>query len=206
MDLSSHWDNTYSKNPIDKLGWYEDNPIPSLQLIDKCDLDKDASILNIGAGTSTLIDELLNQGYQNIFANDISSTALEKLKDRLGSQGDKIEWILDDVTNPELLSQLEKVDLWHDRAVLHFFCDAKSQKAYFDLLRQLVKKNGYVIIAAFNLDGAIKCTGLPIHRYNTEMLHKKLGNDFKLIESFDYIYTMPSGDTRVYVYTLFKRV
>lgn len=206
MDLASHWNNTYCKNPIDKLGWYEDNPTPSLQLIDKCGLDIDASILNIGAGTSTLVDELLNKGYQNIIVNDISSTALDKLKDRLGSQQDKIEWIVDDVTNPELLSKLEKVDLWHDRAVLHFFCDAESQKAYFDLLRQLVKKNGYVIIAAFNLEGAIKCTGLPIHRYNTEMLQKKLGNDFKLIESFDYIYTMPSGDTRVYVYTLFKRL
>ncbi len=88
---------------------------------------------------------------------------------------------------------------------MHFFQDIVSQDAYFNLLRKLVRKEGYVIIAAFNLDGALKCSGLPVFRYNAMMLQERLGEEFDLKEAFDFTYTMPSGDTREYIYTLFQR-
>ena len=139
-------------------------------------------------------------------ANDISASALEKLKDRLGPQlAGKVQWMVDDLTRPDLLYALEQVDLWHDRAVLHFFTDPADRRAYFDLLRKLVKAEGYVIIAAFNLDGAEKCSGLQVYRYDQHMLHEQLGEGFSLIKAFDYTYLMPSGDTREYIYTLFQR-
>jgi len=148
---------------------------------------------------------LINQNFKNILVNDISPTALEKLKKRLGNQSENIKWIVDDLTNPTELNNLEKIDLWHDRAVLHFFNDTKEQDSYFTLLRNIVKEKGFVIIATFNLNGATKCSGLPVHRYDEKMIQEKLGNEFKLVESFDYTYTMPSNDTREYIYTLFKR-
>lgn len=204
-DLKTHWDNAYENSSIDRLGWFEENPIPSLQLIEKSGITKNATILNVGAGATTLVDELVNQDFKKILVNDISPTALEKLKDRLGNQSENINWIIDDLTNPTELNNLEKIDLWHDRAVLHFFNDTKEQDSYFNLLRKIVKENGFVIIATFNLNGATKCSGLPVHRYDAKMIQEKLGNEFELIESFDYIYTMPSKDTREYIYTLFKR-
>ena len=109
------------------------------------------------------------------------------------------------MTKPDLLYSLERVDLWHDRAVLHFFNDPADQLAYFDLLRKLIASNGYVIIAAFNLDGAEKCSGLQVYRYNRHMLQEQLGEGFSLIKAFDYTYRMPSGDTREYIYTLFQK-
>jgi SAM-dependent methyltransferase len=205
QDLKSHWNIAYTKTEVHKLGWYEDNLEPSLQLIKKCNLNLDASILNVGAGATTLIDELLKHGYTNVIANDLSETALEKLKERLGDKKDAIKWVVDDLTKPTALINLDKIDLWHDRAVVHFFNDENEQNTYFNLVKALVKDNGFVIIATFNLDGATKCSGLTVHRYNAQMLQDKLGETFNLIETFDYTYTMPSGDTRAYVYTLFQK-
>jgi SAM-dependent methyltransferase len=204
--MKEHWERVYQNNPIDRLGWYESSAERSLNLIELCKLSQDAAILNVGAGATRLVDELLELEYQNIIANDISSPALRELQLRLGREGSKqVRWIVDDLTNPVELISLEQIDLWHDRAVLHFFNDQDQQDTYFNLLRKLVKIEGHVIIAAFNLQGAPKCSGLPVIRYDAKMLQDRLGKEFHLEETFNYTYTMPSGDTREYVYTLFRR-
>lgn len=189
------------------MGWYESSPEPSLSLIEHCGLEKNAAILNVGAGATILVDKLLERGYNHIIANDISQAALDELQLRLGPQlSEQVHWIVDDLTDPGELHELGQIDLWHDRAVLHFFHKDSSRRSYFDLLRKLVRSGGYVIIAAFNLNGAPTCSGLPVFRYNVHMLQEKLGDDFKLLEAFDHTYTQPSGDTRAYVYTMFRRI
>ena len=204
--MKEHWERIYQKTAFDRLGWYEARSEPSLQLIEKCNLPKDATILNVGTGATTLVDDLLNLGFSNLIANDISSQALEEIQLRLGPERSKmVHWLVDDLTRPNELKALKQVDLWHDRAVLHFFNEPEEQNTYFNLIRKLVKISGYVIIAAFNLNGAPKCSGLPVFRYDAQMLQEKLGESFHLKETFDYTYTMPSGDTREYVYTLFQK-
>ena len=69
---------------VDELTWYEEIPMPSIRLLSKCQINKDESILDVGAGASTFIDYLLNQGFKNIIAADISEIALNKIKERLG--------------------------------------------------------------------------------------------------------------------------
>lgn len=204
--LKAHWNKVYEHTDKENLGWYEPYAEPSLRLIEQCDLPKDARMLHVGAGVSTLIDELLEQGYQNIIVNDLSQKALEKLRTRLDNPDDYVEWIADDLTQPFKLKTLAPVDLWHDRAVLHFFTEENQIITYFDLLKKLVKPNGYVIIATFRLNGATRCSGLPVHHYNSEILQQRLGENFTLLDTFNYTFTMPSGDTRPYVYTLFQRV
>jgi hypothetical protein len=206
-DLQAHWERIYLKKQVDKLGWYEEHPAPSLQLIEQCKLAGDSRILNVGTGASTLVDELLKKGYSNLIATDLSQEAMQKLKSRLGVDlSNRVSWIVDDLTNPQVLPTLEPIDLWHDRAVLHFFNEASEQETYFGLLKLLVRPGGYVIIAAFNLQGAPTCSGLPVHRYEQEMIQGRLGDDFELQEAFDYTYIMPTGDERAYIYTLYKRV
>jgi len=205
QDLQSHWNKIYERSPIDKLGWYEEDPEPSLSLINKYLSNKDSRILNVGAGTSMLVDRLLEEGYEAVIANDLSLKALKQLKSRLGPEEHKVEWVIDDLTKPHALLKLYPVNLWHDRAVLHFFNDEEAQTTYFNLLRLLVAKDGIAIIAAFNLDGADNCSGLPVHRYNKEMLQSGMGPDFELLDAFNHTYTMPSGDTSEYIYTVFKR-
>lgn len=203
-DLKLHWNNAYLNSPEGKLGWYETDLSPSLSLIEKINFSKDSRILNVGAGSTTLVDELIVKGYTNIIATDISEVALSNLHSRIGEG--KAEMIVDDLTCPKKLYDIEPVDLWIDRAVVHFFTIAKDQSAYFDLLKSKIAHKGYVLLAEYSLDGASKCAGLDVQRYSKEMLADKLGTEFKLIESFDYIYTMPSGDQRPYVYTLFRRI
>ena len=206
MSIKQHWDHVYQNSSVDQLGWYESTPEPSLNLIGRCNLHKDAAILNVGAGATTLVDELLELGYRNIVANDISNSALEKLQQRLGSEKSTwVQWIVDDLSNPNALLSLKQVDLWHDRAVLHFLQDPREQLEYFKLLLKLVKQEGFVIIAAYHLDGAKRCSGLPVFRYNAAILQKNLGKEFIQKDAFDYSYSTPSGASRKYIYTLFQR-
>jgi len=204
VNLTQHWDNAYSNSSEDKLGWFETDLSPTLRLIELAKMSQDARIINIGAGSTTLIDELLQLGYANLIATDISEVALNNLKARIGNQA--VELVVDDLTNPSKLNDLEGVDLWVDRAVLHFFTEPKDQDTYFDLVKSKINIGGYALFAEYNLVGATVCAGLPVHRYSKEMLAEKLGRNFKLIDSFDYTYTMPSGDTRPYIYSLFKRL
>lgn len=201
-NISAHWNNTYKNGVETKLGWHETDLTPTLKLIEKTALNKNARIINIGSGSTTLVDELLTQGYSNLIATDISKIALKNLNKRVAY---KIETIIDDLTNPSKLNTLAPVDLWIDRAVLHFFISEAEQTTYFNLLKRKIVLGGFVILAQFNLHGASKCSGLPVNRYDENMLAERLGKDFHLIKSFDYTYTMPSGDTRPYIYTLFKK-
>lgn len=205
-DFEKHWTNAYRKTPVTSLGWYEENPIKSLELIRECNLAEDAFIFNAGAGASNLIECLLNDGFTNIAVNDISASALVELQNSLSNHNhSNVEFIVDDLTNPTALLELNNVDLWYDRAVLHFFTSEKQRITYFSLLKNTLKVGGYVILAEFNLEGAKKCCGLEVFNYNEIMLQEYLGEDFNLLKSFNYTYTQPSGNTREYVYTLFKR-
>ena len=206
MNLESHWNNAFEKDDS-QLGWFEAHPTQTMRLVQACKLEKDARILIVGAGTTTLIDALLKKGFTNILANDLSPLALDKLKQRIREtfQHD-VTYIADDLTNPTKLQELQPVDLWIDRAVLHFFLKSEEQEAYINLLKAKVVQNGYVLIAVFTQDGAEKCCGLPLQRYSQEMLQEKLGKDFSLVDSFNYTYINPFGGERPYIYTLFKRI
>jgi SAM-dependent methyltransferase len=206
-NFEEHWNNAYLKTPTKSLGWYEENPEQSISLINECNLLENALIFNAGAGSTTLINKLLENGYSNIIVNDIAASALTDLKNDLTiHKNKKVQFIVDDLTNPTELLNLKNIDLWHDRAVLHFFTKESQQNAYFNLIKKAVKSDGFVILAEFNKEGAKKCCGLDVVNYNVEMFQNKLGTDFKLLKSFNYTYTQPSGNKREYVYSLFKRI
>ena len=163
-------------------------------------------LFNAGAGTSKVIKILIKKGFKNIIINDISSIAIKKLQKKLQNKP-SIKFIQDDLTNPKKLLKINKVDLWHDRAVLHFFQEKYQQENYFNLLKKVVKKDGHVILCEFNLDGAKKCCGLDIFNYDKKILKEKLGKDFVLLEAINYTYKHPyNGNKREYIYTLFKRI
>ena len=206
MNYKDHWNKAYARVNETQLGWHETDVSPTMSLIKKAGIGPGSRLISVGAGSTTLIDSLLEHGYDKLLATDISEVALQTLQTRIGRLHNKVEWIVDDLTNATRLNVIQPVDLWVDRAVLHFFIEETEQNSYFKLLNNLVHKYGYVILAEFNLDSAEKCSGLPVHRYSAEMLEEKLGDDFNLVTSFDYNYTMPSGDSRTYVYTLFQKI
>ncbi len=204
--MKEHWDEIYEALDADELTWYEEKPEPSIKLLSKCHIKKDESILDVGAGESTFIDYLVNQEFKNIIATDISEIALNKLKKRLGEKASLVRWVVDDITQPVHIQNLRNIALWHDRAVLHFLLEENQQNMYLSTLKKVVKKGGYVIIAAFSLKGAKKCSGLDVKNYDQNMLAEFLGEDFSLLEYFDYTHRMPSGEPRPYIYTLFHKI
>lgn len=204
-DAKAHWNNIYSTIENEKLEWYEDKAEESRALIEKCDLSKDALIMNIGAGTTTLINELLSSGFNNIYATDISNVALDKLKKTL-TVNNSVKLIEDDLVNSSEVKNLSNIDLWHDRAVLHFFTKEKEIKAYFNLVNATVRPGGYAIIAPFNKLGTDQCSGFTVRQYDEEMLKTELGENFKLIHSFNHEYTSPTGNKKNFIYSLFQKI
>jgi len=159
----------------------------------------------VGAGATTLVDALLESGYENVIATDISKIALEKLSERLGGRAQQISCLVDDVTDSRKIVELENISVWHDRAVLHFLQQEVERQRYLKLLKQVLVRGGYVMIAVFSLQGAKKCSGLDVRRYDHQLLADFLGNDFEVLEYFDYLYRTPSGAERPYIYTAFRR-
>lgn len=204
--MKDHWEHIYASTEIERLGWYEDFPEPSIRLLSRCTIDKEAHVLDAGAGASKFIDYLVDHGYENVIAVDISEMALRKTRERLGEEKSRnVMWIIDDITKPAHVDQLSEIDLWHDRALLHFLTGDKERRMYMTVLEKVVRKGGFVIIAAFSLSGAKKCSGLDVMNYDENLIADFLGKGFKLIEHFDHTYYTPSGEERPYVYTLFKR-
>ncbi len=150
--MKEHWDEIYEALDADELTLYEEIPESSIKLLSECHINKDESVLDVGAGASTFIDYLINQGYSNIIATDISEIALNKIKERLGKEkASQVRWIVDDITQPVHIQNLRNIAVWHDRAVLHFLLEENQQQMYLSTLKKVVKKGGYVIISTCKL-------------------------------------------------------
>ena len=203
VNYKDHWENVYQSKSENQVSWYQKTPLKSIDLINSLNLARESRIIDVGAGESRLVDNLLILGFKNITVLDISSESIEKTKQRLGKKSKLVKWVVSDIVD---FTPDESFDLWHDRAVLHFFTDKSQRQKYFDLLKEKVKSRGYVIFSEFAVGGAKKCCGLEVDNYDEKMFQELLGDDFKLIESFNFLYEHPSnGNTRKYIYTLFTR-
>ena len=201
--LNQHWNAIFSTKTDPELGWYERDAAQTLKFLDLIPGNRSATIFLPGAGTSVLVDELVSRG-SRLIVNDISDEALEKLKKRIGNIQDGVTWLRQDISKP-IPAGLPQVDMWIDRAVLHFLLDEAEIKGYFRNLRSLVRKGGFALLAEFSIAGTPKCAGLDLHRYSIEELTARLGEGFDLIKYEDYTFMNPFGDPRPYVYALYKR-
>ena len=85
-EKQKHWERIYAdKKPTD-VSWFKAHLQKSLELIDAARLEKNAQIIDVGGGASTLADDLLGKGFKNLTVLDISANALEETKKRLGEK------------------------------------------------------------------------------------------------------------------------
>ena len=197
-----HWNAIFSSKTDPELGWYESDVSQTLKFLDTISLNQ-ATVFLPGAGTSVLVDALLPQCSLMVL-NDISDEALKKLEGRVGTNEGKVWWLHHDMTKP-LPFGTPPVDVWIDRAVLHFLCTEEDIQLYFENLRTLLNVGGYALMAEFSNDGAPKCAGLDLHRYSVEEMTARIGPDFTLVHEERYVFINPSGDPRPYIYALYKR-
>src|SRR5215831_13342631 len=173
MDAQSHWDRIYLQTAPNRVSWYRPHLEPSLALIEQTGAGPSSSIIDVGAGESTLVDDLLLRGYSNITVLDISQGAIDVTRSRLGSAADQVRWLAADITEVEL--EPRSYDVWHDRAVFHFLTVPKQRTAYVRQVARSVKGGGHVIVSAFGPEGPTKCSGLEVMRYDPDSLHREFG-------------------------------
>ena len=198
MTATNHWDRVYSTKSAEAVSWYQPHADHSLRLIQASGLPLGASIIDVGGGASSLVDDLLAHGYTNLSVLDLSQEALSAVQERLGAAADKVRWIDGDITRVAL--PLHAYDLWHDRAVFHFLTDPRQRQAYVESVLRAVKPGGHVIVATFAEDGPSQCSGLPVMRYRADELHAEFGAPFTLLRHEREEHRTPFGTTQNFIY------
>lgn len=198
-----HWESIYSTKTTEEMSWTQASAFQSLSLITKTGLSSDARIIDVGGGVSVLPSELLALNFTYLTVLDISSQALGSAQIRLGANAGRVRWIEGDITSVSLPSL--EFDLWHDRAVFHFLITSEQRTQYVSQLRLALKPGGFLIIGVFSMAGPLKCSGLPIVRYDTKSLEKELGDDFSLQESHIETHCTPWKSTQSFLYCLFQK-
>ncbi|MDZ4730595.1 MAG: class I SAM-dependent methyltransferase [Xanthomonadales bacterium] len=200
---AEHWDRIFSGAADDQLGWFEQDAGAVLgPLYDAADWQK-RKVFIAGNGTSALAGVLLQKG-DKLTINDISQSAIDRLKVRLGKAANQVDYICQDIAQP-LPAGTPKADVWIDRAVLHFLLREDAINGYFQNLDRVLLPGGLALFAEFSQQGASRCAGLDVHRYDVAELALRLGPEFTLLYSLDHIHKTPAGKQRAYIHALFQR-
>ena len=198
MNAEAHWESIYLTKAPDAVSWYRPHLEVSLSLIERAARNRSAAIIDVGGGESTLVDDLIRRGFSDLTVLDISLTALEATKKRLGQAGDRVRWLAADITSVPLPEH--SFDIWHDRAVFHFLTAADDRAAYVRNVLHAMRPGGFVIVSTFGPEGPTRCSGLDVVRYDSENLHAEFGAHFRLIDSSKELHHTPWGAAQQFLY------
>jgi SAM-dependent methyltransferase len=202
MDMQAYWEQLYGAKSPQETSWYEPHLQTSLDWIAAAAKSPSASIIDIGGGESTLVDDLLARGYDRLSVLDIAGAAIRKSQERLGSAAKLVAWLVGDVTTSALPTAT--YDVWHDRAVFHFLTKPEQRLAYVHQIVSALKPGGQVVMATFGPEGPEKCSGLDIKRYDAASLHHELGTNFQMVRSSLTEHRTPFGTTQQFLYCQFR--
>ncbi len=204
MSTKSHWESVYETKPAEAVSWYSRHLRESLRYVAKAAANKDVAIIDVGGGESTLVDDLVSEGYGDVTVLDISATALEVTRRRLGSLGAHVKWMAADILEVEL--PVGAYDIWHDRAVFHFLTDDDQRQRYVAQVLKALKPGGFAIVGTFGPEGPQECSGMQVSRYAPSELHGTFGEPFQLLDSSIELHTTPRGSKQQFVYCFCRRV
>ncbi|WP_233865689.1 class I SAM-dependent methyltransferase [Paraburkholderia adhaesiva] len=203
MQSREHWERVYTTKSPTGVSWFQEHARQSVELIRQTGVAKDATIIDVGGGASTLIDDLIGEGYLNLTVLDLSEAALSAARTRLGARANRVAWIAGDITQIEL--PVHAYDVWHDRAVFHFLTAKEEREAYVRTVLRAVKPGGSVIVATFAEDGPDHCSGLPVVRYSPDALHDEFGAPFTLLRQEREEHHTPFGTVQKFIYCLCRK-
>ena len=198
-----HWNEVYSTKAADEVSWFQPRAEMSMLMIQDSGVNEDSAIIDIGGGSSVLIDQLLDADFSDVTVLDISERALIGSKDRLGPQAADVHWIVSDVLD---WTPARSYDVWHDRAVFHFLTEEGDRALYRATLLKGLRLGGMLIIGAFAENGPERCSGLPVKRWSAAPLAFELGPEFHLIESLRENHRTPAGAVQPFTWARFVRV
>jgi len=204
MDSKTHWETVYSSKSTEAVSWFQPHADLSLNLIKATGVGRGAAIIDVGGGASTLVDDLVAEGYADLTVLDLSAAALKAARKRLGAEADRVCWLEADITKAALPAS--RYDIWHDRAVFHFLTAPADRAAYVRTVLRAVRPGGHVIVATFAEDGPLQCSGLPVMRYRADELHDQFGEAFTLIQHQKEEHHTPFGTVQQFVYCYCRRI
>ncbi len=198
----NHWEKVYTTKQSNEVSWFQEYPKTSMEFLELFQLPLSANIIDIGGGDSNLVDALLDKGYTNIWVLDISSSALEKAKIRLGVKADLVHWVVSDVT--EFIPPL-KFDFWHDRAAFHFLTNPDAVDKYVAIAESGISDNGYLVLGTFSENGPEKCSGLEIKQYNETSMSNRFEASFMRIKCVTENHVTPFNTVQNFLFCSFRR-
>lgn len=198
----NHWDNVYRNKNENEVSWYQNVPTRSLELITELKLSPDDEIIDIGGGDSHLVDHLLAKGFEHLTILDISSAALDRVKERISKHSNSVKFISSDITK---FDPQETYKLWHDRATFHFLTSTENVTSYLEIANRAIAPGGYLIVSTFSKTGPEKCSGLPIAQYSEGDLKALFQKFFNNIRCLEDIHRTPWGSNQNFVYCGFKK-
>jgi len=202
MDRKQHWENVYQTKQLNEVSWYQTIPETSLHFFEELEVPVTAKIIDIGGGDSLLVDHLLAKGYQNITVLDISQTAIEKAKQRLGDKSKNVKWIVADAS---AFKPVEKYDFWHDRAAFHFLTDEQEISRYLDTAMHYINPAGILLIGTFSEQGPKKCSGIEIKQYSEITMTDRLKDFFEKIKCITVDHKTPFNTIQNFIFCSFKK-
>lgn len=199
-----HWDKVYSTKGERDVSWYAPHLERSLAFLEAAGVGPTARVIDVGGGASTFVDDLLDRGYENPTVLDVSQTALDAARSRLGERAGRVRWICADVLDAPLPEAA--YDFWHDRAVFHFLRDPADRERYVAAVRRSLKPGGHVVVATFGPHGPEKCSGLDVMRYSPDALHGEFGPGFVRLASATETHVTPRGTQQEFIYCYCRMV
>ncbi len=201
--MQAHWRSVFGTKRSSEVSWYQPHLKLSLSMIARTGVAPDCTIIDVGGGDSTLVDDLRQQGFSKITILDIASAAIERARQRLGDAGQSVVWKEGDILLIPLPDHY--YDVWHDRAVFHFFVEDAARREYVARAARAIKPHGHLIISTFAADGPERCSGLPTMRYSPQALAEEFTQHFTLVESQAETHTTPQGKEQKFNYCWFRR-
>ncbi len=200
-EIPNRWEGVYRVKEEAETSWFEDRPRVSLDLIGATGAEKDAAIVDVGAGSSRLVDCLLERGYRRITVLDLSETALARTRARLPGEA-PVDWVVENVLD---WKPNQRFGIWHDRAAIHFLTETVDQDDYLRVMDGALLLGGHAIIGTFAPDGPTSCSGLPVARYDAALLSERLGAGYQLVKSVNYEHRTPWGSVQRFHFGLFLK-
>jgi len=199
--LKDHWEHIYATKQPHEVSWTQECPTTSLKLIEELNLSKDTGIIDVGGGDSYLVDYLLKEGYTNLTVLDISAAAIERAKERLQSDANKVKWVVSDILD---FSPDTTYTLWHDRASFHFQITEDAINQYLSILKKATE--GYAIVGGFSTEGPKKCSALDIKQYNEQALQQSMANaELETMKTLRVDHITPMGGSQNFLFGVFQK-
>ncbi|MEI6593943.1 MAG: class I SAM-dependent methyltransferase [Bacteroidota bacterium] len=203
FDRKTHWESVYQTKNFSDTSWFQATPETSLAFIKQFNIQQNAKIIDVGGGDSFFVDYLIDLNFTDITVLDISESALNKAKKRLGEKAKNVKWIVADAAT---FKPTEKYDFWHDRAAFHFLTDEREIENYLDTVQKNIKPSGVLVIGTFSEKGPEKCSGIEVKQYSEKSMTDRLTIYFEKIKCIVVDHKTPFDTIQNFIFCSFRKL